>query len=128
MSVKTWNYNTNSSMVKMKLGITHECLRFHFWGIFAIHLQCLSCFDQSKIQKQPPELFSKKGVLRNFAKFIGKHLWQSLFFNKVAGLKSATLLKKKSFWHRCFPVNFAKFLRTAVLQDTSGGCFWKLLL
>ena len=24
----------------------------------------------------------KKGVLRNFAKFTGKHLWQSLFFNK----------------------------------------------
>ena len=26
----------------------------------------------------------KKGVLRNFAKFTGKHLRQSLFFNKVA--------------------------------------------
>ena len=37
------------------------------------------------IQKQPPEVFCKKGVLRNFAKFTGKHLCQSLFFNKVAG-------------------------------------------
>ena len=36
----------------------------------------------------------KKGVLRNFAKFTGKHLCQSLFFNKVAGLRPATLLKK----------------------------------
>ena len=27
-----------------------------------------------------------KGVLRNFAKFLGKHLCQILFFNKVAGL------------------------------------------
>ena len=53
----------------------------------------------------------KKGVLRNFAKFTGKHLCQSLFLNKVAGLKPATLLKKR-LWHRCFPVNFAKFLRT----------------
>ena len=35
----------------------------------------------------------------------------------------ATLLKK-SLWHRCFPVNFAKFLRTPFLQNTSGGCFW----
>ena len=26
-----------------------------------------------------------KGVLRNFTKFKGKHLCQSLFFNKVAG-------------------------------------------
>ena len=27
-------------------------------------------------------MFCKKGVLRNFAKFTGKHLCQSLFFNK----------------------------------------------
>ena len=40
-----------------------------------------------------------------------KHLCQSLFFNKVAGLRSATLFKKR-LWHKCFPVNFAKFLRT----------------
>ena len=33
-----------------------------------------------------PEVFCKKGVLRNFAKFTGKDLRQSLFFNKVAGL------------------------------------------
>ena len=35
-----------------------------------------------------PEVFCKKGVLRNFAKFTGKHLRQSLFFNKVAGLRT----------------------------------------
>ena len=28
----------------------------------------------------------RKGVLRNFAKFTEKHLCQSLFFNKIAGL------------------------------------------
>ena len=27
---------------------------------------------------------------------------------------------KKSLWHRCFPVNFAKFLRTPFLQNTPG--------
>ena len=64
-----------------------------------------------------------KDVLRNFAKFTGKHLCQRLFFNKVAGLRLATLLKKK-LWHRYFPVNFAKFLSTAFLQNTSG---WVLL-
>ena len=56
--------------------------------------------------------FLKKGILRNFAKLARKHLCQSLFFNKVAGLSPAALLKKK-LWHRCFPVNFAKFLRTS---------------
>ena len=42
-------------------------------------------------QKQPPEVFNKKSVLKNFTKFTGKHLCQSLFFNKVAGLRPATL-------------------------------------
>ena len=71
-------------------------------------------------------MFCKKGVLRNFAKFTGKHLCQILFFNKVAGLRPATLLKKslrpptllkKSLWYSCFPVNFAKFLRTPLFTE-----------
>ena len=33
-----------------------------------------------------PEVFCKKGSIRNFAKFTGKHLCQRLFFNKVACL------------------------------------------
>ena len=33
------------------------------------------------------EVFYRKGVLRNFEKFTEKHLSQSLFFNKVAGLR-----------------------------------------
>ena len=33
--------------------------------------------------------------------------------------RPATLLKKR-LYHRCFPVNFAKFLRTSFLQNTSG--------
>ena len=53
-----------------------------------------------------------------------KHLCQSLFFNKVAGLRSATLLKKK-LWYRCFPVKFAKFLRTPFVQNTSGRLSYK---
>ena len=54
-----------------------------------------------------------KTVLRNFAKFTGKHLCQSLFLLKLqtSGLRPATLLKKR-LWRRCFLVNFAKFLRT----------------
>ena len=61
----------------------------------------------------------RKGVLRNFSKFTGKHLCQGLFFNTVAGLRPATLLKMR-LCYRCFPVNFAKFLRTSFLQNTSG--------
>ena len=39
------------------------------------------------------EVFCKKAVLKNFSKFTRKHLYQGLFFNKVAGLRPATLLK-----------------------------------
>ena len=61
----------------------------------------------------------KKGNLRNFTKFTGKLLCQSLFLNKVAGLRLATLLKKRAL-HRWFPVNFVKFLRATFLENTSG--------
>ena len=75
------------------------------------------------IRSSRSEVFCKKGVLRNFAKFIGKRLCQSLFFDKVAGLRPATLLKKR-LWHRRFPVTFAKFLRTPFLTEH----LWWLLL
>ena len=58
----------------------------------------------------------RKGVLSNFAKFTGKHLCQSLFFNEVAGLR----LWKERPWYRCFHVNFVKFRRTFFLQSNSG--------
>ena len=68
-------------------------------------------------------MFCKKDALRNFSKFTGKHLCRSLFFNKVAGLRPATLLKKKLL-HRCFPANVGKFLRTSFLIEHSR---WLLL-
>ena len=35
---------------------------------------------------------------------------ESLFFDKVTGLRPVTLLKNK-LWYSCFPVNFVKFSR-----------------
>ena len=64
----------------------------------------------------------RKGGLKNFAKFLRKHLWQSRFFNKIA-----TLLEN-SFRRRCFPVNCGKFLRTPFLQNTSGQLLLKTSL
>ena len=40
-------------------------------------------------------MFFKIGVFKNFAIFTEKHLCLSLFFNKFARLRPATLLKKK---------------------------------
>ena len=58
-----------------------------------------------------------------FRKFHMKIPVPESLFNKVAGLRPATLLKKR-LWHKCFPMNFAKFLRTLLLQNSSG---WLLL-
>ena len=54
----------------------------------------------------------KKGVLRNFT-------------GNVAGLRPGTLFKKR-VWRRCFPMNFAKFLRKSFLQNTSGQLLLKI--
>ena len=70
-----------------------------------------------------PEVFCEKGVLRNFTKCTGKHPYQSLFFNKFAGLGPATILNRR-LWHRCFPVNFAKLLWTPLVTEH----LWWLLL
>ena len=43
--------------------------------------------------------------LKHYAKYTEKHLCRSFFFNKVAGLRPTTLLKKR-LWHRYYPGNF----------------------
>ena len=69
--------------------------------------------------------YIEKSILKNFAKFTGKHLCRTLSFDKVAaaGLRSALLLKKKT-QDRCFSVNFARFLRTSFDGTPSGDCFY----
>ena len=72
-------------------------------------------------------VFCKKGAFETFAKFNGKHLCQRLFFNKVAGLRPATLFKKDSstgaFLQTC--EIFTSFCRT--LQVSVFGCLKKLI-
>ena len=58
--------------------------------------------------KQPPYVFHKKGVLKNFVKFIGKHLCQRFHFNKVADL-SPTILLKEGLWYSCSPAILRNF-------------------
>ena len=62
-----------------------------------------------------PEMFCKKGVLRNFTKFIGKPLSQILLLTKLQ-VQACNFIKKR-LWHRCFPMNFVKFLRTPFLTE-----------
>ena len=58
------------------------------------------------------EVFCKNRVLRNFEKFTGKHLCQTLFFNKVGFIKKMTLAQ----------VFFCEFWRTS-FQEISKNTF-----
>ena len=86
-----------------------------FWRYLPDNTQsefsCISVLDLFEWFRGSHRKSSVKVVLGNFA-------CQRFFFNKVAGIRSAT--SKKSIWHRCFPVNFSKFPRTPFLQNTSG--------
>ena len=46
----------------------------------------------------------KKGILKDFAKSTGKHLCESLFFNKVAGVQLGCTFDEKDY--------IALFIRT----------------
>ena len=90
-----WSNSTSLGLIldqcnrKIKL-ITHICCSFRI-NYWSSHQTCSM----------------GKGLLRNSTKFRGKHQCQT------------ATLSKKGLWHRCFPVNFTKFLRTHFLQDTS---------
>ena len=91
----------------------------------------LSCLY--RIRSSHPEVFWNKSALENFGKVKVKHLCPSLFFNKVAGLKSGTLLKRYpdasvSLW--IFRNNYEPlFYRTPVVaaSEWSHSCFRFLL-
>ena len=61
-------------------------------------------WDQSLNQRNRnsrSDMFCKKSAFKNFTKFTGKHLCQSLLFNKVTRLRPATLIKKRSWNFSC---------------------------
>ena len=109
--------------MKLWHGVKYKCHFFHL-GSRNLPLSLRSSHQMC---------FLRKDILRNFAKFTGKHLCQSLFFNKVSGLRRASLLKKrltllkKRLWHRRFPVNFAKLLRNLFYRTPLDNCFESLL-
>ena len=65
-------------------------------------------------------MFFKVGCSGKFWKFHRKTAVLESLFNKVAGLKTCNIIKKR-LQHRYSPV---KFLRTTLSQKTSSGCFW----
>ena len=99
----------------------HSCLGIFTNFLYNTYKRLLSPSKGLKTEAVAPRCSVERGALRNFTGFPRKQ--QSLFFNKFAGL-SANLFKKRH-WHRCFRVNFAKFIKRPFFKKTSGGCFCK---
>ena len=76
----TWNWGWKGTVFisSLPLPSSHEYsdIYWELWDDYLVFLIASS---------SRTDVFCKKGVLRNFAKFTGKHLYQSLYFNKVAG-------------------------------------------
>ena len=70
-------------------------------------------------QRKPPEAV----VQMCSVKKVFLEISQNSQENTYVSVWSATLLKKR-LWHRCFPVNFAKFLRTTFFTEH----LWRLIL
>ena len=96
---------------------------FKYHNISLFYLNRILIYDVWIANKVSPEAVAqrfsaKKGILRNFAKLIGKTILPETYLIRLqaSGLRHATLFKK-SLWHRCFPVNFTKFIRTSFLKE-----------
>ena len=82
-------------------------------------------FIVQKSHSSRPEVFCQKDVLRNFAKFTGKHLRKSLFFDKVAGfrLKKETLVQVLSC-EFCEILKNTFFYRTPLVAASERTSFY----
>ena len=93
------------------------------WDISKIYREVMFQFtwewmflNHSNNRNSGPDMFCKKGGLRNFAKLTGKHLCQGHFFNKVAGL-ACNFIKKVTL-AQVFSCKFCKIAKNTFSYRT----------
>ena len=120
------------------LKINADVFLWNWWRLpfFAKHLRCLllsfNYCSEKMSRSSHQEVFCKKGVLRHFAKFTGKQLCQSLFFNKAADqacnfIKKETLaqvfssqfckISKSTFSYRSLPLTASEFRNVHIKKN-----------
>ena len=89
--------------------VSYTIYQIPFWFFKPVVKFCTGgkYYDQ---QKQPPEVFNKKGVLKILKNSQENTCVRVSFFHEVLGLRPAIFP---------FPVNFANFLRNPFLLNTS---------
>ena len=108
-------------VVKFFYKVNFYCLR----TIFCLWLTKNEKFiNQMKniFRSSHPAVCCKKGCLKNVTKFTRKNLCQSLFFNKVAGLRPEILFKKSLA--QVFSCGFCEFFKNTYSIEL----LWWLLL
>ena len=91
VEIHVWSILLTQNLLSRFSALTIACLKESVW---------INFLSTEAVVQRFPVKFTAKGPVT-----------ESLFFNQVAGLRPATLSKTR-LWHMCFPVNFAKFLRT----------------
>ena len=71
-----------------------------------------------------PEVFYKKGDLKYFAKFIGKHLCRSLFLHKVSDLRPVNFIKPETPI-QLFSCEFCEIFKNTFLTELLRTSFSK---
>ena len=116
-------------------GITKSYFTHYSYTLFVVQFNadlCCPVFLEFLFRSSYRRCCGRKGALISFAKPTGKHPRPSLSFNKAAGLRSATLLKKR-LQHRRSPrisqdlqdsknILFVEHLQVTVFCKTSFFC------
>ena len=109
---------------KWKISYFVQCLCCVVWYLFSVFIVFIFAFGrffQEYSEAATRDILWEK-VFLEISQIHRKTPVPEPLFNKVAGLRPATLLKKR-LWPSCFPVNFAKFLRTFIYSTPLDGCF-----
>ena len=97
-------------------------LLFSFEKCFTV--KSLMKFNYTQCRSSHRECSMEKGVLKNFAKFTGKHQSQSLFFNKVTCLEECLFAAynfiKKETMAQVFSCEFREIFKSTFFTNISG--------
>ena len=94
---------------------------FRFWAIsinfrFLIFSGLSQTFENSTLGLSEGETLANSGEKIVRLSQVEPILEPTTPTTPTSGMRPATLLKKRA-WHRCFPVNFVKFLRTPFFKE-----------
>ena len=115
--------------------------RWLLCNIFANYLPCLLIYLPWKLRNTKAmvefgrETCSSEAASRRvLCKKVFLKIWQNSEENTFVRVSFSIKLQAKTYkfikketWHRFFPMNFATFLRTPVLQTPLSDCIWLLL-